>query len=427
MLSCAQVLSDLSRGRRVLRQSRHQTASLVFVLLRLAQTRMLPVWLLLGLGSVAGFHGSQEYEFIWFDSLGHEHVNLVSFSQFHTKLTEFYLHDRRPPLKEAFFFTKLSPAYQQALLLDCPFVFVLANLLVAEFHIHDNSAYAEQVYRHAMEIYYNSHQIHQHVTNSAWHLQVALDRFAKEHERLAEHNNHRPLHVLILTTGGPVTELLNHIQRYLPDDTAISVSTRAHDADDTSNLQQAFKVQLRPDISAEQAFLEFVLEIKRTGKDGDFLFLHDEEISDYRDRDLSLPLTIHVLKLLKAGKRDIIPAFFPLSRRLSPSRVSTCASFPGLALDIGYSKGHVFVKAEAIATADVQAIEALLAETENKTCPAELVNQLAARVLGGTRNKTRCDDTILPLSLRLCLGDEHWRGDWRSVHMAPVYPRLAIR
>jgi hypothetical protein len=38
----------------------------------------------------------------------------------------------------------------------------------------------------------------------------------------------------------------------------------------------------------------------------------------------------------------------------------------------------------------------------------------------------RCDDESLPISLRLCAGDEHVRTDWRDTTLAPVVPRHPV-
>lgn len=85
---------------------------------------------------LAAFTCYPEYSFSWCDNSTEAscvHDYAFSVGHFQRKLSDYYLHNRRPPLTEAFFLTKLPRPYQQQFMEgNCGAPLILAYLLVAE-------------------------------------------------------------------------------------------------------------------------------------------------------------------------------------------------------------------------------------------------------------------------------------------------------
>jgi len=98
---------------------------------------MTPAWIWLwGLPFTSAFTCYPEYQFSWCDNTTEAsciHEYAFSVGHFQRKLEDYYRHNRRPPLMEAFFLTKLPRPYQlQFLDSGCAAPLIMAYLLVAE-------------------------------------------------------------------------------------------------------------------------------------------------------------------------------------------------------------------------------------------------------------------------------------------------------
>lgn len=103
---------------------------------RLATPAALALALPLALPGSGAFTCYPEYQFSWCDNSTEAsciHNYAFSVGHFQRKLSDYYLRNRRPPLMEAYFVTKLPRPYQEQFLESgCQAPLILAYLLVAE-------------------------------------------------------------------------------------------------------------------------------------------------------------------------------------------------------------------------------------------------------------------------------------------------------
>lgn len=132
-----------------------------------------------------------EYQFSWCDNATEAsciHDYAFSVGHFQRKLTDYYLHNRRPPLTEAYFLTKLPRPYQEQFLeSSCHAPLIMAYLLVAEAKLpmeDDALRYSSQAMgiaeglpEQVKSIFYDT---------SAWPFRQAVERFEQTSAAIAQ-------------------------------------------------------------------------------------------------------------------------------------------------------------------------------------------------------------------------------------------------
>ena len=399
-----------------------------------------------------------EYEFSWYDSLGTPHIHTFSVSHFQSKLQSFIVLNRRPPLKETFFILKIHHDYQQLLIEDCPFVLAVANLIGSWFFIDSDSHRSDLLLDEGLRIYNEMPRVQREITNQAWYWNEILRKRSKGQRDLPAGDSEIDM-VVLVTVGDPFESLLDHVKftrglyrifLYRVLETGESGLSQPSHVSETylykdGNEIPITRVALAQDARPCAAVFDYLINnYDRNDKPRSFLFLHDEGEADYKKRSLSLPLVNQLLAVLSFrgdhlfGREGL---YYPLGKRIEMSRESGRSRSPE-PLFRPYQGGHFFASTSF-------PVSALLSGFERGDIDYGLIESIlmgegkqSGRVPGIPQSRDhsettperytrppgrlRCDVETLPLSLRLCLGDEHWRSDWRSVLLSPVYPRRPI-
>ncbi len=128
-----------------------------------------------------------------------------------------------------------------------------------------------------------------------------------------------------------------------------------------------------------------------------------------------LQLFEHYLKFLIHGVSDI-PKFYSFGTRRTHPIWFEESIIPGGYAGGNFAVGQKFVPAQAMLR--VQQLCAVLQE--------DAIIQIMSKTTRKLYYPSRCDDDQLPVTLRLCNGDENTLTDWRFTILAPVHPRHPV-
>jgi hypothetical protein len=336
---------------------------------------------------VDGFRCFSEYEFTWWDGAGTQHINAISMSHFQLKANAALKlkSTNRYPLKEAFFIARLHPTYQETLLNDCPHALITAHLLIAIFKAEsDTLSSALEHYRLAMKIFNETARIHQEVTYYAWpfeevHAQAESAILSRVRNPEVVLRNVSFLFSTQTLPAGVQSILTQYIPQFRQSRLFLSESWRGPYLDDLFNKTSVLHPN-SSDCSLHSAMTAISLEVFPV-------------IVISTEQDLNLPLLEHYLKFLLFSSHPT-PSLYPLgTRRSMPKLVDSLLIEEG-----NYASANFAITNQA-----------------QLTCGAPVYPKL------------RCDDGNLPMSLRLCIGNEHTRNDWRDTVLAPVVPRHPVK
>ena len=377
------------------------------------------LFILWSLPVLRSFQCFSEYEFSWISNDGDEHVNMISISHFQAKVQSYVKNQtNRPPLKEAYFISKLSGASHDFLFDECPIAFSIAYLLIAQVSFFtEHQTIFDKFLRMATDTYNNLYPVLKESADRGWFYQDLLQQTNSLTQTVTSYQEPTQLDLVVFfDKADPMTSLLFHIIQYLPIDTRIFLYHPSDSELRTFEVLDNIQVkELGERVQSCAGLLHYLLNEESRN----LIFLNDEGEQDYRKRSLSLPLVIQMLKVLNQPKMKP-PSYLSFSKHLIPRSMNDPCSVLDDAL-LGYSKNSFFASKENVNMLKRDVVEeAFHACLSN--CPMErVINRLFTDTF-----VLRCDDPSLPIALRLCIGDEHWRTDWRSTHLSPVYPRRAI-
>jgi hypothetical protein len=336
-----------------------------------------------------------EYEFTLVNPSGEEYPTMISFSHFQTKLQAFYSLNRRPPFKEAFFVYMLSK-FHTVLIEDCPFVFSSAFLLVSQFYKPIDFSLSKEILKKALDIYSNAAPVDQEIFHIAWSFDLARNSTIADRlvPSISSTASAAGLEIVIFSEfrdrRAAAAEIISHIKESVPEEGA--------------------EVYIYEGVSASEVLWRHV-----NSSDKDLIVLDDEGMASYKDRSAVMSLVRLFLKIY--SNNNEIPDFYHFGKRLAPSGKASHPDYGDIVVGPHYEGIQFFVSnrikrrfslnSESGESGDTIFLEFYLHEVYSN-------------------KKTRCDDDQLVITLRLCLGDEDHRMDWRDTHLSYVLPRRAV-
>ena len=359
-----------------------------------------------------GFRCFSEYEFTWWDSAGLKHINAISMSHFQLKANAAlrYGTSNRIPLKEAFFLARLHPTYRENLVNDCPHALITAHLIIALFSAQtDPNEFMFEHHRLALKIFNETARIHQEVTYHAWPLVETLELFqATIGSRLGATSNipRNVSFVVLVPALDAVTEAVirNHIVNF--------------------HHSRLFVRDIEPFGSISSSFNETALihsDLSDCSLRTSMLGLIPSDsfpvVFISSQVDLVPGLLEQFLKYL-IHTREEIPSFFSFGLRRGMPFVMNGS----LVISGSYSGSNFAIGSAAKISPHLPVVKQICSETKSDA----VWDQVFRKDTVSLHMPLRCDDGNLPISLRLCLGNEHMRTDWRNTVLAPVVPRHPV-
>ena len=373
----------------------------------------------------AAFRCFSEYEFTWWDGAGVEHINGFSMGHFQLKMKSHFRDGTtlRIPLREAFFLVRLHPTYRESLIEECPHAMIAAHLLVSLFSAESQSVEsAIHHYHMAIEIMNNATRVHQEVALLAWpfrELTAAVERTMHERQSLPAPNRtvtivFNPTSIdsfrAILIRLSPVLRRFATTRLVLVDDRpnqpiidlALTLFTSVHMVNTSSSPPNC------------RSLLSVIQHIPHDWYPALFLYATPAPQSF----DL---MELYLQHVTNAPNSTSLPQFYSFGA----SRTMPVAG-PTTVLKGSYDSGNFALGNPPTLAKVRQGLDAC--SSWEAVVPA---NQIWENVLrdeqgGGNHLLMRCDDPSLPVSLRLCDGNEHVRTEWRDTLLSPVLPRRAI-
>jgi len=362
-------------------------------------------------GMSRSFRCFSEYEYSWWDGQGQKHVNAFSMSHFQLKARAAFSEERtnRYPIKEAYFISRLHPTYRESLLNHCPHAMITAHLIVSIVEPERDDAVSH--YQLALKILNEAERIHQEVTFYAWPLQAAITR--AEQLIRARSGALRGINNVTLVLS---SETLGIVKSLLPRLASQFRSLHVIGADSTvmSGMEPIPGIRFSG-LARGENVTDCMLRISllsQLEKDSfPAIVLLDAS-------DLALPLVEQYLTLITAS--DFSPPMF-LSfglKRAMPRIINSSFLVKG-----AYNSANFAIRSKSLINEHLH--------TAVSICQIDSTDyawdQLSRPASTGFHTPLRCDDDRLPFSLRLCLGDEHTRNDWRNTVLAPVVPRHPVK
>ena len=367
--------------------------------------------------SCYGFRCYSEYEFRWWDGKGIEHINGFSMSHFQLKMNSFFREKstNRLPIKEAFFLVRLHPSYISNLTEECPHALISANLLVSLFIAETGSLdLAIQHFKESIDMFNRIPRIHQEVTLLAWPF-AELKNSVENSISLRMSSSRIPRNVtfVILSPEEP--------KGRIKFEEALSRSF-------LENFQISRLILLGGNMTPETMLyiskFSFVhsLESLNLSICQDYVNIMDQVpfdwfpviFVDFKSAEFSPDILVNFMGHLINSVSSSLPAFYSLGHtRALPSMTST-----GLSKG-GYASNSFVIGQKSDLTSRIchEGASVSLSFESFLRSPTEEISRY---------HPLRCDDSSLPISLRLCAGNEHLRTDWRDTLLSPVLPRSPV-
>ena len=355
--------------------------------------------------TTSGFRCFSEYEFNWWDGAGDEHINGFSMSHFQLKMRSYFAQTttNRLPIKEANFLVRLHPTYRKTLVSDCPHALISAHLLMAWFTADSQPAEVSQGhYEEAMKILNETARIHQEVTLYAWPLTQLLD--------VCESSLRVPQSLVDASVRSVVIFGLRHRPAFLrslaasaapPSTRRLLIDSRDQEYVDQSMTGGFKSIQFLFSNSSMCSVQDAVLaQLPEAAFPVIFLDLSES---------FSEPLLFQYLNFLRFRRGTVVPPFYSFGQRRTIPDENIKGSYDSSSFAIS-SKSLIFEKLNSV----------------SPLCSQRGIWENSLKSTTKLHFPLRCDDAELPVSLRLCGGDEHTRTDWRDTILAPVLPRHPV-
>ena len=367
--------------------------------------------------NATAFRCFSEYEFSWWDASGNEHVHSFSMGHFQMKMNSFFRDQStpRPPFKEAFFIVKLHPTYLDNLRGECPHAMISAYLLVSLFYTGSGTMdLISQYYQLGIKIFNEAPRIHQEVTLLAWpfsEVKEAVDSAVRSRFSMGRVDTS----VTLLVSGDRerAADFISRVSEYFNrfrDSRLVIVS---HSAVVKPFATGPAFTSLHY-MEAEQNETCSPLAVIRQIDPGWYPLIYIDV-----DSHFSLKLMDVYLSNLAVGGSLGVPVFYPFGL----SRALPQMTHLGLA-NGGYDSNAFALRERPKLLEGLFSQNCILSRTPVPA--AILIATLSGYPLGQRSLPLRCDDNRVPVTLRLCDGNEHSREDWRDTLIAPVLPRRAL-
>jgi hypothetical protein len=359
--------------------------------------------------AVVAFRCFSEYEFAWWDSNGHEHVNPFSMSHFQMKMNSFARERRtnRPPLKESFFLVRLHPTYVNNLLEECPHALISAHLLISLFSSEcETIEIVKYHYDEARRILTQSIRVHQEVSILAWPYNELHDLFTRQVTSRMSRIVERACLTFILL-GDKIEAVLAFIHRLetqieqLHRISLLLPGLKAVDSNQLNTFENIF-------IGRNQAVDEYL----RT-PEGSYPVVYIDLSGDYA---ISL-VRAYLNYVIHSGLYNLPQHYSFCLHRALPSR------YGSLLLKGGYDCNSFAIKSGLLLNNRRAALELL---SKNDSFSGRLIENMLSEYHSLSSLPQRIDNPSLPISMRLEDGEEIVRSSWSDVHLSPVLPRKAV-